>query len=126
MDRSRVIALARDLRINMTHGEQRLWNELRRRQLGVKFRRQHPIGPYVADLASPSARLVVEIDGVTHETAYDEHRDRWMEARGWRVMRVTLEEVEEHFEEVVDAIRLELEEPGTMLTYWKRSGVDPS
>ena len=100
-----------------------MWALLRGRKLGVKFRRQHPIGPYVADFACVSARLVVEVDGGTHSerAAYDQHRDRWLESRGWRVMRVFLQQVDEGPEDVAAAIRLELERPGSMLTYEDRN-----
>jgi len=50
-----------------------MWSRLRARQLGVKFRRQHPIGPYIVDFACCRAKLVVEIDGETHQKAYDIH-----------------------------------------------------
>ena len=98
-----------------------MWALLRGRRLGVKFRRQHPIGPYVADFACVSARLVVEIDGDTHIAAYDEHRDRWLESRGWRVMRVFVQQVDEGPDDVAAMIRMELEQPGTMLTYEDRN-----
>ena len=101
----------------MTAVEHRLWEELRARRLGVKFRRQHPIGPYVADFACVSAKLVVELDGDTHIAAHDDERDAWMRARGWRIMRVPLQDVDRQIEGVVETIRAELEEPGTMTTY---------
>jgi len=77
------VDLARYLRRNRTGVEARMWALLRGRKLGVKFRRRHPNGPYVADFAGVSARLVVEVDGGTHteRTAYDQHRDRWLESR---------------------------------------------
>jgi very-short-patch-repair endonuclease len=112
---------ARYRRRNQTGVEARMWSRLRGRHLGVKFRRQHPIGPYVADFACVEARLVVEIDGDTHEEAYDVHRDRWMESRGWRVMRAYLQEVDEELDSLVDAIRLELERPRSMLTIEDRN-----
>ncbi|NOT88656.1 MAG: endonuclease domain-containing protein [Lysobacter sp.] len=68
---------ARILRANMTDAEAELWKHLRRRQLlGCKFRRQHPIGPYVVDFACLERRLVVEVDGGQHaESASDPRRD---------------------------------------------------
>jgi very-short-patch-repair endonuclease len=99
---------ARYLRHNMTGVEWRLWRHLRARQLGVKFRRQHPIGPYIVDFACLSAQLVVEVDRDAHEDAYDVHRDRWMESRGWRVMRFSLQDIDESLDSVVAAIYLEL------------------
>ena len=70
--------------------ERTLWSRLRHRQLnGHRFRRQVPIGPYIADFACLDARLVVEVDGGQHfeEVGYDERRAMWLESRGYRVYR---------------------------------------
>jgi very-short-patch-repair endonuclease len=115
------VETARYLRRNRTVVEARMWDVLRGKKLGVKFRRQHPIGPYVADFARVSAKLVVEIDGDTHRGAYDEHRDRYLESRGWRVMRMFLQDVDEGPDDVAATILLEIEQPGTMLTYEARN-----
>ena len=96
----------------MTATEWRVWERLRGKRLGVKFRRQHPIGEYFADFASPEAGLVVEVDGETHVKAYDRHRDLWMQTKGWRVMRI--------LDAVVEAIALELAQPGSRLSYGAR------
>jgi very-short-patch-repair endonuclease len=100
---------ARTLRKQMTDAEVILWSYLRRGLLtGLRFRRQHPIGPYVADFAGVSARLVVEIDGDTHfsadEKAYDRSRDAYIRYRGWRVLRVTNMEVYRNLSGVLDII----------------------
>jgi very-short-patch-repair endonuclease len=85
-------AFARRLRKTMTPAEVLLWSKLRRENLGYRFRKQHPIGPYIADFACVVARLVVEVDGATHATdaeiAYDGQRTAFIEANGWRVVRV--------------------------------------
>jgi very-short-patch-repair endonuclease len=85
-------AFARRLRKTMTPAEVLLWSKLRRENLGYRFRKQHPIGPYIADFACVEARLVVEVDGATHATdaeiAYDGQRTAFIEANGWRVVRV--------------------------------------
>ena len=114
-----VIQRAQHLRANMTGVETRMWWRLRARRLGVKFRRQHPIGPYIVDFPCCRAKLVVEIDGDMHEKAYDIRRDRWLESLGWRVMRLVLQEIDEG---------LELEHPGSLLRYEQRSGdlLEPS
>lgn len=81
---------ARLLRKNMTDAEQRIWRALRLRQiLGVKFRRQHPIGPYIADFVCIESKLIVEVDGGQHadQAPYDEDRTQWLEAKGYRVLR---------------------------------------
>ena len=65
----------------------RLWSRLRRKQLeGFRFRRQHPLGPYVVDFCCAEAKLIVEVDG-GHHADDDEARTRWLEARGYRVIR---------------------------------------
>ena len=79
---------ARTLRRNSTDVERLMWRLLRdRRFAGVKFRRQVPIGPYVADFASIEHRVAVEVDGGQHGGASDERRDVFLAARGWRVLR---------------------------------------
>jgi very-short-patch-repair endonuclease/DNA modification methylase len=100
----------KQLRREMTPPERKLWKVLRGEQLGVKFRRQHPIGPYIADFYSREAQLVVEVDGVVaHSGAeafeYDRARDTYMESLGLRVMRIPASEVEHNLEGVRDAIK---------------------
>jgi very-short-patch-repair endonuclease len=81
--------IARHLRGNQTEAEIRLWSRLRRKQLeGFRFRRQHPMGPYVADFFCPDAKLIVEVDGSQHaDSTTDPVRTRWLEERGYRVIR---------------------------------------
>ena len=98
---------ARDLRRFMTQGERRLWWQLQRRQMaGRKFRRQFPMGPYFADFACPSAKLVVEIDGPSHDDrlGHDAKRDAYLAARGYRVLRFTTTQLDEDFPSVVETI----------------------
>ena len=80
---------AKSLRHEMTGGERLLWQRLRGEQLGFKFRRQHPLGPYVADFACLAPRLIVEIDGSQHadQQAYDSKRDMFFREHGFDVMR---------------------------------------
>src|SRR5437868_4924133 len=82
---------AKDLRKRMTPPEQILWSRLRGSKLGgLKFRRQHPLGAYIADFYCHEAGLVVELDGITHfyrSDARDVIRDRWMDEGGLRVLR---------------------------------------
>jgi adenine-specific DNA-methyltransferase len=82
---------ARKLRRNGTDAERALWFHLRDRRLGgLKFRRQHPIGPYTVDFACVEARLIVELDGGQHLDACsrDALRTAFLEAQGWRVIRL--------------------------------------
>ncbi|ASY70000.1 DNA methylase, putative [Sinorhizobium fredii CCBAU 83666] len=76
----------------MTRAEAALWNMLRDlRPLGARFRRETPIGPYIADFAWLSARLIVEVDGDSHETEsgrrHDVRRDQFLKAQGFTVLR---------------------------------------
>jgi very-short-patch-repair endonuclease len=85
---------ARRNRRELTAAEAKLWAILRgRRYRGVKFRRQHAIGPYVVDFACVSARLVLEVDGASHEQpeqrAFDVERTAFLEKAGWCVKRLT-------------------------------------
>jgi cyclase len=83
--------LAVVLRKHMTPSELLLWERLKGKQLGFKFRRQHPIGQYIADFYCHKAQLVVEIDGGYHlnhdQIEYDLHRDDTMNSLGLRVLR---------------------------------------
>ena len=80
---------ARQLRSGMTDAERRLWARLRGEQLGVKFRRQHPQGPYIADFACLCPRLIVELDGSQHagQALYDARRDEFFRAPGFAILR---------------------------------------
>ncbi len=83
---------ARAQRRNMTRAETMLWRALRNHRLdGYGFRRQTPIGPYVADFVCLARKIVVEADGRTHETAEarvrDDERDAWFQLAGFRVLR---------------------------------------
>jgi 5-methyltetrahydrofolate--homocysteine methyltransferase len=83
---------ARDQRRRATPTEQRLWAVLRGRKLsGWRFRRQDPIGPYIADFLCAEAHLIVEIDGSVHEDQqeYDAERDDYLHQLGYRVLRVS-------------------------------------
>jgi very-short-patch-repair endonuclease len=81
---------ARQLRKEMTDTERFAWYRLRKRQLaGHKFRRQVPLGSYIADFVCLESRLILEFDGGQHaeRVVYDERRTRWLESQGFRVMR---------------------------------------
>jgi very-short-patch-repair endonuclease len=79
---------ARAMRRAMTPAERALWNALRdRRLLGLKFRRQVPVGPWIADFYCAAHRLVIEADSGDPGSAGDIVRDRWMALNGFRVLR---------------------------------------
>ena len=108
-----MVVRARRLRRNMTPAENVLWRELRNRRLcGAKFRRQKPMGHYIVDFICDEAKLIVEIDGGQHgieaSRANDSVRTRWLEARGYRVMRFWNPDVLKNMEGVLSAISEEL------------------
>jgi len=83
---------ARQLRVNMTDAEQKLWFRLRRKQLhGIQFYRQKPIGPYIVDFYAAQGKLVIELDGSQHHTpegmAADNQRDAFLSSQGIFVLR---------------------------------------
>ena len=89
--------IARKLRSKQTRSEALLWEILRAKQLcGLKFRRQHPIGPFFADFACVEKMLVVEIDGDCHDYKGEEDlaREEFMKKLGWKVLRLNAAEVE--------------------------------
>ena len=98
---------SRSLRHPQTPAESKLWSRLRGCQLvGLKFRRQHPIGAFIVDFYCASHRLVVEIDGESHaaQVEYDRARTDWLQANGYRVIRFTNAEVNHQLESVLEAI----------------------
>ena len=99
----RLLRLARAMRARPTPAEDILWEQLRGGQLGFRFRRQEPIGPYIVDFVCRARRLVVEVDGDTHEDPeVDRARDRALVAMGYRVIRFDNSEIYEHREAMVD------------------------
>ena len=99
-------AFARSMRREATEAEDRLWQELRGRRLdGIKFRRQVPVPPYVADFACMEAMLIVEVDGSQHgDDPKDEARTAFLRSRGFRVLRFWNDEVLREMNSVCDTI----------------------
>ena len=90
---------AKELRREQTSAETKLWYVLRNRQLGgYKFRRQQPLGKFIVDFICKSAKLVIEIDGDSHaeQVAYDRSRTKWLEERGYEVVRYTNDDVHDN------------------------------
>jgi very-short-patch-repair endonuclease len=89
--------LAKTLRANATGAERRLWSLLRDSRIPVRFRRQQPIGPYIADFFCAAARLVIELDGDQHGSdaviLRDQARSDFLTSRGYRVLRFPNHEV---------------------------------
>lgn len=90
----------------MTDGERLLWQRIRAEQLGVKFRRQHPLGAYIADFACLAPKLIIEIDGSQHmgQQAYDTNRDAFFERHGFDLMRFAANLVFSDLQAIVEAI----------------------
>ena len=105
---------ARELRRDHTDAEQTLWARLRDRQLrGAKFRRQHPIGPFIADFCCPAGKVIVELDGGQHaeEIEADQKRSRFLEAQGYRVLRFWNHDVLKDTNAVLERIAEMLSDP---------------
>jgi very-short-patch-repair endonuclease len=93
----------------MTRAETLLWRHLKAHRLArLSFRRQTPIGDYIADFVAHSCKLIVEVDGESHDfeerLRYDERRDQWLASRGYRVLRFTNDDVMRNLEGVVLSI----------------------
>jgi very-short-patch-repair endonuclease len=102
---------AGELRQNQTEAEAKLWSRLRaHRMAGVQFRRQHAIGNYIVDFCSPRRKLVIELDGSQHldQADYDSERTKYLEAKGYRVLRFWNNEVMNEIEAVLNVIWTEI------------------
>src|SRR5262245_53149759 len=98
---------ARRLRLSMTEAEGTLWSSLRGRAFGgIKLRRQHPFGPFIADFYCAEVQLVVELDGTYQDgrEANDERRQQWIELHGIQVLRFTNREVLDRLRDVLSSI----------------------
>jgi very-short-patch-repair endonuclease len=104
---------ARQLRREMTPAERYLWTRLRRRQLsGYRFRRQHPLGPYIADFACVEKRLLIEIGGSQHaEPGAGAGQDAWLRQHGFTVIRCWNHDVLARVDQVLASIAEVLASP---------------
>ncbi|MBU1336659.1 MAG: DUF559 domain-containing protein [Alphaproteobacteria bacterium] len=121
------IERARELRKRMPAPEARLWNALRElRPDGFHFRRQVPLGPYYADFACHGRRLIIEVDGDTHGTTaaleHDARRDAFIAGQGYRVLRVTNDDVMRNLDGVMTAVLAALDQPPPSLPPHKGEG----
>ncbi len=99
---------AKSLRTNQTEAEQRLWYHLRaHRFMGLKFKRQKPMGRYVVDFVCMERRLIIELDGGQHaeRASYDKIRDEWLRTQGYTVLRFWNNDVMQQLENVLEQIR---------------------
>jgi very-short-patch-repair endonuclease len=111
-----IVGLARGLRKAQTSAEERLWYCLRdRRLIGAKFRRQHPLGRYIADFYCHEARLVIELEGGIHDERnqkdYDAVRQETIEQRGLIMLRLKNEQVINDLQGTLECICAELSAP---------------
>jgi very-short-patch-repair endonuclease len=105
--RQHLRGFAREMRRLPTEAERNFWQMVRGRQLGsLKFKRQFPIGNYIADFVCLDHRLIVEIDGAPHESnrRYDSRRDAFLTTQGFRVLRFWNYEISADIEGVMQAI----------------------
>lgn len=97
------------LRHNQTEPEKKLWNGLRSKQLGVKFRRQHGIANYIVDFYCPECSLVIELDGDSHyndqATKKDQIRDAYLNSIGLKVIRFTNDQVMKNYQGVIESLQ---------------------
>ena len=107
--RRSIILKARQLRRNPTETEEILWDCVKGKKLGVRFRRQHPMGKYVLDFYCHQARLVVEIDGdyhhEKHQIAIDKKREEDLVNWGFKVIRFSDEQIKNDISIVLDQIK---------------------
>lgn len=96
------------MRHPQTPAEATLWRGIRDRNLGYKFRRQHPIDHFIIDFYCPKAKLCIEIDGPSHyesgQKEYDDARTKFLEELGYKVIRFTNDDVRYNIHAVVDRI----------------------
>jgi len=102
------VAVARRLRCDMSLPEVQLWQQLRGSRRGVRFRRQHPIGPYVVDFYCAKASLVIEVDGMAHDVAdrpaRDALRDAFLTDNGYRLVHIAAARILTDAQATADAI----------------------
>ncbi len=102
---SKMIAFARANRQDLTTTETRIWQALRGDVFGVRFRRQHPVDPYILDFACLALRLAIEIGGSQHlESTTDPIRDTFLRSQGWTVLRFSTLMVVTDFDTVLGII----------------------
>jgi len=103
----------RALRKNQTEPERRFWQAVRGKQLGVKFRRQQGIGPYIVDFYCAELKLVVELDGESHYTdeglKHDQERDAFLREHGLKVIRFTNIQIMQELDAVLELLLRKIE-----------------
>jgi very-short-patch-repair endonuclease len=103
----KILHRAGELRKETTTAEKKLWAYLRlMREDGIRFRRQHAIGPYITDFCVPRKKLIIELDGSQHleQQDYDTERTKYLESLGYKVIRFWNNDVMNHIEDVIQSI----------------------
>ena len=110
MSKSSLLIKSRYLRKEETKAEKILWKELRNRNLGIKFRRQHPIDKFILDFYAPEIKLAIELDGLIHKEnkEYDKIRTEYLESKNIKVLRFWNSEIENNLEAVMLKIKAEI------------------
>lgn len=108
----KILSFAKQLRSNMTDCEQKLWYYLRaKRFLGLKFKRQVPIGNYIVDFLCTDYKLIIELDGSEHlnnsQIKYDLKRDEYLKSKGYKIIRILDNELN-NIEGVLEFIKLNI------------------
>ena len=106
-NKSKLLSRRKELRKSLTPQELKLWHYLRNKKLGVKFRRQHGIGPYVVDFYCKEKNLIIELDGSRHlnEKEYDKERDSYIETLEIKVLRLWNSEIDKNIEKALVKIK---------------------
>ena len=101
---------AKELRKNMTPEERKLWYAINYGKLGVKFRRQQPIGPYYVDFICQELKLVIELDGEQHVTdealKYDNKRTDFIQSQGYKLIRISNGYIRKELNSVIEHLKL--------------------
>jgi very-short-patch-repair endonuclease len=99
------LIFAKKMRRNLTKAEFIIWKKIRNQQLGIKFRRQYPIGNFIVDFISLEKKIIIEIDGGGHsESKYDYLRDYFLMDKGFRVLRFYNSDIYNHLDDVMGSI----------------------
>ena len=102
-----IISRAREHRRSMTDSERLLWSRLKNQQVcGLRFRRQYPVGRYIVDFCCPERALIIEVDGLAHDTTveYDANREGDLSASGYTILRFTNDDIEKSLQYVIRRI----------------------
>lgn len=109
----KIFARAKALSRNQTSAEEKLWTHLRTHRMGdIHFRRQHAIGNYIVDFATPRKKLIIELDGSQHleQKEYDQERTAFLNSKGYKILRFWNNDVMNNLEGVLTVIWQTLKE----------------